>query len=177
MRRASPVSDMNTPEGMSVSGLTPQQIAERCAAEMLRNDHAAQSLGVELLEIAPGTARMRMTVRQDMANGHGICHGGLIFTIADEAFAYACNTFNHNTVAADADISFLAPAHIGDVLVAHAHARQQGGRNGIYDIEVTNQEGKLIALFRGRSSRIKGQLFGILDTPETTTGTRNGVGS
>lgn len=112
-----------------------------------------------------------------MANGHGICHGGFIFSIADEAFAYACNTFNHNTVAADADISFLAPAHIGDVLVAHGHARQQGGRSGIYDIEVTNQEGKLIALFRGRSSRIKGQLFELLDTPETTTSTSDGADS
>ena len=139
--------------------LTLQQIAERCAAEMRRHDHAALSLGIELLAIGPGTASMRMTVRQDMVNGHGICHGGFIFTIADEAFAYACNTFNRNTVAANVDISFLAPAHIGDVLTAHGEARQLGGRSGIYDIEVLNQEDQLIALFRGHAARIKGQLF------------------
>lgn len=159
---------------MQARKLSPQQIAERCAAEMRRNDQAAQSLGIELVAIGPGTASMRMTVRQDMANGHGICHGGFIFTLADEAFAYACNTFNHNAVAANADVSFLAPAHVGDVLTAHGIARQQGGRSGVYDIEVMNQEDKPIALFRGRAARIKGQHFEQDDPPEKTTGTSSG---
>lgn len=139
--------------------LTPQQVAERCAEIMWPDDHAARGLGIELVEIGPGVAKARMTVREDMANGHGICHGGFIFAIADTAFAYSCNTFNQRAVAAGVDINFLAPAHLGDVLTAHGHARQQGGRSGFYDIEVTNQEGRLIALFRGRSSRIKGHFF------------------
>lgn len=177
MRRASPANDFYVKALMQAHSLTPQQIAERCAAEMQRSDHAAHSLGIELLAVGPGTASMRMTVRQDMTNGHGICHGGFIFALADEAFAYACNTFNHNTVAANADISFLAPAHVGDVLTARGLARQQGGRSGVYDIEVMNQEDQPIALFRGRAARIKGQLFEQDDAPGTSTGTSNGAES
>ena len=138
---------------------TPQAIAERCAAIMWSDDHAAQGLGIELLAVGAGTARLSMAVRQDMVNGHGTCHGGFIFALADCAFAYASNSFNHRTVAAGVDISFLAPAHLGDVLTSFGHARHQGGRNGVYDIEVNNQDGKLIALFRGRSARIKGHFF------------------
>ena len=141
------------------SQLTPQQIAERCAAAMWPDDHAAQGLGIELVEVGAGTARMRMTVRQDMVNGHGNCHGGFIFALADTNFAYACNSFNHRAVAADVDISFVAPARLGDVLVSQAIVRHQGGRNGVYDIEVENREGQLIALFRGRSTRVKGHFF------------------
>jgi acyl-CoA thioesterase len=100
-----------------------------------------------------------MKVRQDMVNGHGICHGGFIFALADTNFAYACNSFNHYTVAAGVDINFIAPGHLGDTLTAVGNARHQGGRSGIYDIEVTNQEGKTIAIFRGRSTRIKGHFF------------------
>ena len=147
-------------------GLTTQQIAERCAALMWEDDHAARGLGVELLQVAPGMAQLRMTVRQDMVNGHGSCHGGFIFTLADATFSYACNTDNQRAVAAGADISFLAPAHTGDVLTSVCRQRQQGGRNGIYDSEVTNQDGRTIALFRGRSTRIKGQFFS--DTPDDT---------
>jgi len=146
-----------------------QQIAERCAAIMWQEDHAARGLGVELMEIAPGMARLRMTVRADMVNGHGSCHGGFIFTLADATFAYACNTDNHRAVASGADISFLAPAHTGDVLTSVGHVRSQGGRNGVYDVEVSNQEGRTIALFRGRSTRVKGHFFA--GTPNTDTGT------
>lgn len=139
--------------------LAPQQVAERCAAIMWPDDHAAHGLGIKLSEVGEGTARLTMIVRQDMVNGHGTCHGGFIFTLADCAFAYACNSYNHRAVASGADISFLAPAHLGDVLTSFGHARHQGGRSGVYDIEVENQEGRLIALFRGRSTRIKGHFF------------------
>ena len=143
-----------------------QQMAERCAAIMWQDDHAARGLGIELLEVAPGMARLRMTVRPDMVNGHGSCHGGFIFTLADAAFSYACNTDNQRAVASGADISYLAPARTGDVLVSVCRQRQQGGRNGIYDSEVSNQDGHTIALFRGRSTRIKGHFFP--DTPDDT---------
>ena len=139
--------------------LTPQQVAERCAAIMWPDDHAAQGLGIALIAVGAGTARLAMTVRQDMVNGHGTCHGGFIFALADCAFAYASNSFNHRAVASGVDISFLAPAQLGDVLTCYGHVRHQGRRSGVYDIEVENQDGKLIALFRGRSTRIKGHFF------------------
>ena len=126
---------------------------------MWSDDQAARGLGLELIEVGPGMARVRMTVRADMVNGHGTCHGGYIFSVADCAFSYACNSYNHRAVASGADISFLAPAHLGDILESVGHVRQQGARSGLYDIEVSNQEGKTIALFRGRSSRIKGLFF------------------
>lgn len=139
--------------------MTPQQVAKRCAAIMWPDDHAAQGLGIELIDVGEGTARVRMVVRQDMVNGHGSCHGGFIFAVADCAFAYASNSFNHRAVASGVDISFLAPAHLGDMLTSHARVRHQGGRSGVYDIEVGNQDGRLIALFRGRSTRVKGHFF------------------
>jgi acyl-CoA thioesterase len=139
--------------------LTPQQIAERCAEVMWPDDKAAQGLGIELVRVAPGEAVTRMTVRDDMVNGHDICHGGFIFALADSAFAYACNTFNVRTVASGVDINFIAPAHKGQTLTAHGHGRHQGGRSGVYDIEVKNDKGEMIAVFRGRSSRIKGHFF------------------
>lgn len=139
--------------------MTPEQIAERCAATMWPEDHAARALGIEIVAVAPGAATLAMTVRQDMVNSHGTCHGGFLFTLADAAFAYACNSQNHRAVAGGADIDFLAPAHLGDTLTAHGRERQQGGRSGIYDVEVADQTGKLVALFRGRSVRIKGHIF------------------
>ena len=139
--------------------LTAQQVASRCTEIMWPNDHAAQGLGIVIRETTPGGAVAEMTVRQDMVNGHGIAHGGFIFALADTNFAYACNTFNHYTVAAGVDINFISPAHLGDTLTAVGRSRHQGGRSGIYDIEVTNQAGKLIAVFRGRSTRIKGHFF------------------
>jgi acyl-CoA thioesterase len=139
--------------------LSPQQIAERCAEIMWPDDKAALGLGIELVRVAPGEAVARMLVRNDMVNGHDTCHGGFIFALADTAFAYACNTFNVRTVASGVDINFIAPAHRGQVLTAHGHARHQGGRSGVYDIEVKNEKDELIAVFRGRSSRIKGHFF------------------
>ena len=143
---------------MSVA-MTPQQVAERCAEVMWPDDRAARGLGMEIVSVGAGAATLRMTVRPDMVNGHGICHGGFIFAVADSTFAYACNGYNHRAVASGVDINFIAPAHLGDVLTAAGHARHQGGRSGVYDIEVTNQDDRLIAVFRGRSSRIKGHFF------------------
>jgi acyl-CoA thioesterase len=139
--------------------LTPDQVAQRCAEIMWPDDHAARGLGIEIVSVAAGCATLRMSVRPDMVNGHGIAHGGFIFAIADSTFAYACNGYNHRAVAAGVDINFIAPAHLGDVLTAVGTARHQGGRSGVYDIEVSNQNAKLIAVFRGRSSRIKGHFF------------------
>ena len=108
--------------------------------------------------VSPGFAQLSMTIRGDMVNGHAICHGGLVFTLADSAFAFACNSHNFNTVAAGCSIEFLAPGREGDVLTATAHERAQGRRAGVYDIEVCNQNGDTVALFRGKSMRIKGQV-------------------
>lgn len=136
-----------------------QEIARRSFEAMWADDHAARGMGITVEAVSPGEARVSMTVRKDMVNSHDICHGGYIFALADTAFAYACNTHNHRTVAAGCDINFIAPGHLGDRLTASGHARHQGGRSGVYDIEVTNQAGRLIAVFRGRSTRIKGALF------------------
>jgi len=138
--------------------MTPQQIAEATAAGMYARDHTAQALAIVLDEIAPGRARLHMTVRKDMVNGHDICHGGLIFTLADSAFAYACNSYNHVTVAQGASIEFVAPGKLGDVLTATGKERHVAGKTGVYDIEVTNQDGQTIALFRGKSFRIRGHV-------------------
>jgi acyl-CoA thioesterase len=139
---------------------TAQALAEATGRAMYANDHASQTLGMVLEEIRPGYARMRMTVRRDMVNGHDICHGGIIFTLADSTFAYACNTHNHVTVAQGASIEFLAPGKLGDVLTAVGEERHVRGRNGVYDIAVSNQEGERIALFRGKSFRLHGHMVG-----------------
>jgi acyl-CoA thioesterase len=125
---------------------------------MYGRDRAAQALGIVVEAIGPGTARCRMTVRDDMAQGHGTCHGGLTFTLADTAFAYACNAYNRATVALAAEIAFLAPARAGDVLLAAARERSRAGRTGIYDVEVTNGEGTLVALFRGTAYETRGEV-------------------
>ncbi len=139
--------------------MNPQQIADKCATLMWADDHAARGLGVEVVSVGPGTATVRMTVRQDMVNVHGTCHGGFIFAIADVGFGYACNSENFRTVGGSCDIDFIAPAHLGDVLTVTSQRRHQGGRAGVYDVEVHNQTGKLIALFRGKTVRIKGHFF------------------
>jgi len=135
-----------------------QHLAERVGKTMLANDKASQSLGIRVVEISPGYARLSMRVRDDMVNGHSICHGGLVFTLADSAFAFSCNSHNENTVAAAASIDFLAPAHEGDELTAIATEVWRSRRSGIYEIVVTNQEGTRVALFRGRSHRIDGHV-------------------
>lgn len=137
----------------------PHALAAAVAESMLARDSATRGLGMRLERVAPGEATMAMTVRPDMLNGHAICHGGFIFTLADSAFAFACNSGNLTTVANGCSIEFLAPAHLGDVLTATAKERAQVGRNGIYDVEVSNQEGVLVAHFRGKSTRIKGTVL------------------
>ena len=135
-----------------------QALAERVAASMFDSDHASRSLGMRIESVGPGRAVMTMTVRGDMVNGHAICHGGFIFLLADSAFAFACNSHNRNTVAQGCAIDYLAPARAGDVLRAVGVERSRTGRTGVYDIEVTNQHGTAIALFRGKSYRIDGSV-------------------
>jgi acyl-CoA thioesterase len=139
---------------------SPQQVAERSAAAMWAGDRASQGLGMSLDAVGPGTATLRMTVRDDMANGHDIGHGGLTFTLADSAFAFACNSYNRVTVAAGAEIRFRAPTHRGDVLVATATERSRDGRDGVYDVVVTRDaDGTVVAEFTGRSKEIRGTLY------------------
>ena len=136
-----------------------QRTAERAAEALWRGDAASKQLGMKVESCAPGRATVTMRVRPDMVNGHGICHGGLVFALADSAFAFACNSYGDNTVAAGAAIEFLKPAREGDLLRADAAEHWRAGRSGIYEIEVHNQRGELVALFRGRSHRIDGRLF------------------
>ena len=136
-----------------------QALAERAGRAMYERDPASQTLGMALDEIRPGYARMSMTVRPDMLNGHATCHGGFIFSLADSAFAYACNSYNQNTVASACHIDFLAPAREGDVLEAEATERSASGRTGVYDITVRVVGGKTVALFRGKSYRISGEVI------------------
>jgi acyl-CoA thioesterase len=117
---------------------------------MMASDAASRMFGIELLDYGEGWARARMTVRDDMVNGHGVCHGGVIFSLADTAFACACNSWGPATVAAGADIVFVAPGRRGDVLIAEARMRARYGRNGIYDVTVTRGDHR-VAEFRGRS--------------------------
>jgi acyl-CoA thioesterase len=136
----------------------PQALAEAVGRELYARDRNAQSVGVQLDEIRPGFARMHLKIRPEMANSHGICHGGVIFTLADTAFAYACNSYNHNTVASGCSIDFVAPAHAGEILTAVAQERARSGRTGVYDIEVKNAHDQAVAYFRGKSYRIKGEV-------------------
>ena len=137
----------------------PQALAEAVAAAMWARDRASQALGMAIVRVAPGYAELTMRVRADMVNGHAICHGGFVFTLADSTFAFACNSYNANTVAQGCAIDYLAPAREGDTLRATGRERHRAGRTGVYDIEVTNQRGETIALFRGKSYRIKGSVL------------------
>jgi acyl-CoA thioesterase len=132
-----------------------QALAERVVRALFERDRASQGLGIEILEVRPGYIRASMLVREDMVNGHSICHGGYVFTLADSAFAFCCNSFNVVTVAAGATIDFLAPARTGERLFATAKELWRSRRTGLYEIEVTNQSGTLVALFRGRSHQLK----------------------
>jgi acyl-CoA thioesterase len=135
-----------------------QQRAERAAAALFERDRASQALGMRIAAVRPGWARVVMRVRADMVNGHGLCHGGIVFALADSAFAFACNSHNESTVAAAASIDFLAAARAGDELTAEASEVWRTRRNGIYEISICNQDGERVALFRGRSYRIDGQV-------------------
>ncbi len=136
-----------------------QDIADATAQSMYGRDQAAQGLGILIIQMKPGYAKVVMQVRQDMLNGHQTCHGGFIFALADTAFAYSCNSHNRNTVASGCVIDFLAPAFVGDVLTAEAQEMSRTGRTGVYDTLIKNQDEKSIALFRGRSYEIKGEVL------------------
>ena len=136
-----------------------QALAERVAAAMYERDRASQALGMRILRVGAGRAELSMRVRPDMLNGHRTCHGGFIFSLADSAFAFACNSYNLTTVASGCTIEFVAPARENDVLTAVAQERSVSGRTGVYDIEVSNQDGAAIAFFRGKSYRIKGHVL------------------
>ncbi|WP_422648005.1 hydroxyphenylacetyl-CoA thioesterase PaaI [Cupriavidus sp. H18C1] len=136
----------------------PQALAEAAAASMYEADSCSRWLGITIDAIAPGYARLSMPVRNEFLNGHGICHGGLMFTLADSCFAFACNSHNINTVAAGCSIEFLKPVRGGDVLTAEATEQVLSGRHGIYDIRVTNRDGEVVAMFRGKSAQIKGHV-------------------
>ena len=133
-----------------------QKIAQACADAMSSGDRASQRLGIKIDEVRPGYSRLSMRVTREMDNGHDNCHGGVIFTLADSSFGYACNTHNQRSVAVGCTIDFLAPARVGDVLVATAVEQARVGRTGVYDIRVENQAGALVATFRGKSVTVKG---------------------
>jgi len=143
-----------------MSNRSPEQLAAAVGEAMYAVDAAVKDfMQIELLACEPGRARLRMTVREPMLNGHRICHGGFIFTLADSTFAYACNSHNKVTVAAGASIEFLKPAHVGDVLTCEGVEQVLQGRHGIYDMKVTNQRGEVIATFRGKSASIQGTVI------------------
>jgi acyl-CoA thioesterase len=135
----------------------PQALAQKVGETMFAVDVASKdTMGMELLACEPGRALMRMRVQARHLNGHHICHGGFIFTLADSTFAFACNSYNKNAVAAGCSIEFLKPGKLGDVLSCEGLEQTLSGRHGIYDMQVTNQNGEVIALFRGRSAQIQG---------------------
>ena len=134
-------------------------LAVKVADALFGADRASQALGMKLESVGLGEARVSMRVRADMLNGHGLCHGGLLFSLADSAFAFACNSHGDNTVAAGASIDFLAPARLGDEVIATAKELWRGGRSGLYEVSIVNQAGTQLALFRGRSHRIAGRVL------------------
>lgn len=140
--------------------MSPHERANRVGKAMFAVDTASKdTMGMELLSCEPGLAVMRMRVKPLHLNGHQICHGGFIFTLADSTFAFACNSHNKNAVAAGCSIEFLRPAHEGDVLTCDGVEQTLSGRHGIYDMRVTNQRGEVVALFRGKSAQIAGTVF------------------
>lgn len=137
---------------------TPQQTAEHVRDGMWRNDRASKLLGLRVEAIGPGSCTVSMTVRDELLNGHDVCHGGFITTLADSAFAYACNAYNELTLASGFTVDLLQPGRAGDVLTARCEERSKAGRTGVYDCEVSNQRGERVAIFRGRSYTLKGKV-------------------
>lgn len=136
---------------------TPQQTADRVREGLFANDQASKAMGMQILDVTPGLATVSMAVRTDMLNGHDTCHGGIIATLADSAFAFACNSHGEMTVASGFSIDLVAPALLGDVLTARCTEVAKAGRTGVYDTDVRNQRGECIAVFRGRSHTVKGK--------------------
>ena len=139
--------------------IDPQHTAEKVAAHMIERDRMIRALGIAVEAVGPGTAVLRMTVRADMVNGHGMAHGGAVFTLADAAFAYACNAYDRTAVAMNCSVTFVSAARPGAVLTARAAETVLRGRNGTYDVTVTDQEGDTVALFRGHSLQVGGTVL------------------
>jgi acyl-CoA thioesterase len=135
---------------------TPDDIARACAQAMWQEDDASRGLGMELVEVTSGRATLAMTIKPHMVNGQRIAHGGFIFTLADSAFAFACNSHNERVVAAQGNITFIRPGKLGDRLIATAREVSRSGRSGIYDVRVTSEDGAVVAEFRGHSRVIAG---------------------
>ncbi len=157
----------NTPLDPQAAGVQAQALAEAVGEALYARDPASKALGMQIAEMRAGYARMTMTIRPDMLNGHQSCHGGFIFTLADSAFAFACNSHNINTVGAACSIDYLAPGRLGDVLTAEAVEQVQAGRSGVYDVTIRNQENRILALFRGKSHRVGGEILPTKEFQET----------
>lgn len=144
---------------------TPEEdaLATKVAQEMVKNEGTGPALGIEILSVAKGYARLSMTVQKMMLNGHGSAHGGMIFTLADTAFAYACNSRNVTTVAQHASITFLSPGQNGELLTAEAVEQSQAGRSGVYQVTVRGEDGRKVALFQGLSRSIRGHVIDVDD--------------
>ena len=136
-----------------------------CGRKLFERDAASQAMGMRLLSVAPGQAHVGMSVRADMVQGHGTCHGGYLFALADSAFAFACNSYNEASVAIGCSIDYVAPARLGDTLTAQASEQSRSGRTGNYDVRIENQDGQLIALFRGKSYKVRGTVLA-QETPD-----------
>lgn len=141
------------------NSLSPEDVAKAVAQTMYQNDRTAQGLGIALKDIAPGRSVMTMRVTDQMLNGHNVCHGGYIFTLADTAFAYACNAYNQNAVAQGAQISFIKSVPPDSFLTAIAEERAKTKRTGLYDIRIEDENSETVALFRGNSHNIRGQII------------------
>ncbi|MCY1400926.1 Acyl-coenzyme A thioesterase PaaI [compost metagenome] len=144
----------------------PQRLADACAQEMFERDQASRRMGMNLLSAGPGRSSVSMRVREDMIQGHGTCHGGYLFALADSAFAFACNSYNDATVAIGCSIDYVAPARQGDLLTATASEQSRSGRTGNYDVRIENQHGQLIALFHGKSYKVRGTVLAQETTDE-----------
>ncbi len=140
-------------------GTDPDQLAQSCAQAMFERDEASRNLGMKITHVSPGKATVTMSVTPIMIQGHGSCHGGYLFTLADSAFAFACNSYNKATVASGCSIEYMLGAREGDVLTATAIEQSRGNRTGVYDITINNQNGQLVALFRGKSYQVRGEVI------------------
>lgn len=149
----------------TLAGDAAQTLAQACADAMWQDDRASKALGMSIRRIAPGEAVLAMSVRPDMTNGHDICHGGFIFTLADSAFAFACNTYNQRAVAQQCAVTFIRSVPVGETLTAHAVERSKAGRGGLYDVTVRDSKNIVVAEFRGHSRTISGELL----PPNSTT--------
>lgn len=146
-----------------IAEMSPEQLAQASADALFERDIAAKDMGIDIVSVGPGRAELSMTVQNRMLNGHASCHGGFLFALADTAFAYACNSRNENTVAGGCSIEYLAPGREGDRLKAVAEERSLAGRTGCYDISIFNQDETLLALFRGKSHKIRGAVIAASD--------------